>query len=204
MYVLNRDAFRSVDTNRIVQFVECWDRYYDGDDIVEYLSELNIGNDLSEQNVTRLLRWKDPLRLTHPRKTDGKPNPRVIRVLQQLDKLNEFRNGKLDANEFQSITNSLFPNGIIWQLFLFHLARPAEWPIADQHVFRAYSVMFGEEVPGSIAAFGGYAKKFQELAVKFRASVGIDDTDLASVVQANKRLDNALFAFGQFLASYDR
>jgi hypothetical protein len=186
MYVLNRDTFRSVDTNRIVQFVECWERYYDGDDIVEYLSELNIGNDLSEQNVTRLLRWKDPLRLTHPRKTDGGPNPRVIRVLEQLGKLNEFRNGKLNASEFQSITNSLFPNGIIWQLFLFHLARPAEWPIADQHVFRSY------------------AKTFQELATRFRASVGIDDTDQVSVVQANKRLDNALFAFGQFLASYDR
>jgi hypothetical protein len=204
MYVLNRDTFRSVDTNRIVQFVECWERYYDGDDIVEYLSELNIGNDLSEQNVTRLLRWKDPLRLTHPRKTDGGPNPRVIRVLEQLGKLNEFRNGKLNASEFQSITNSLFPNGIIWQLFLFHLARPAEWPIADQHVFRSYSVMFDAAVPDSIATFSSYVKTFQELATRFRASVGIDDTDQVSIIQANKRLDNALFAFGQFLASYDR
>jgi hypothetical protein len=47
-------------------------------------------------------------------------------------------------------------------------------------------------------------KTFQELATRFRASVGIDDTDQVSIIQANKRLDNALFAFGQFLASYDR
>ncbi len=203
MYTLNRDAFRSVDTDRIAQFVECWDRYYDGYDVAEYLSELNIGSDLTEQNVTRLLRWKDPIWLTHPKKKDGKANPHVVRVLRQLDALNGFRNGELNADEFQAITNGLFPNGIIWQLFLFHVAQPVEWPIADQHVFRSYSVMFGAAAPESIAAFSSYSKKFRELAASFRASVGIDDNDKALVVRENKRLDNALFAFGQFLAAYD-
>jgi hypothetical protein len=203
MYLLNRDAFRAVDTNGVARFVECWERYYKGNDR-EYSNELNIGNDLTEQNITRLLRWKDPRMLTHPRKTDGEPNPRVTRVLEQIASLNRFRNGNLTAGDFQRITQNIFPNGIIWQLFLFHLARPADWPIADQHVFRSYSVLFNAAVPDSITAFGAYSKAFLDLAAKFRKCAEIEDNDQAFVVRINKRLDNALFAFGQFLATYDR
>jgi len=37
MYVLNRDDFGAVDTNGVVRFVECWERYYRGkDDLHEY------------------------------------------------------------------------------------------------------------------------------------------------------------------------
>jgi hypothetical protein len=205
MYVLNRNAFRSVDTNCVVPFVECWERYYGADDHDrEYFAELNIGNDLTEQNVVQLLRWKDPRMLTHPRKADGEPNPRVTRVLEQMSSLNRFRHGDLTTDKFQAITHNIFPNGIIWQLFLFHLARPADWPIADQHVFRSYSVLFNAAVPDSIATFASYSKTFQELAARLRRGLGIDDDDQALVVRTNKRLDNALFAFGQFLATYDR
>lgn len=203
MYLLKTNAFRAVDTNGVAEFVECWERYY-GDDDSEYFNDLNIGNDLTEQNIIRLLRWKDPWRLTHPRKGDGKPNPFVMRVLEQIAELNRFRNGNLTADGFRGITQKIFPNGIIWQLFLFHLARPADWPIADQHVFRSYSVLFNAAVPDSIKAFDRYLKKFLELAAKFRKNAKIEDNGQADVVRTNKRLDNALFAFGQFLATYDR
>lgn len=140
MFVLNRDLFHDVDFDRTSQFVECWERYY-GDEDHEYLASLNIGSDLTEENVVRLLRWRDSRRLTHPNK-DGEPNPRVTRVLEQLGTLNAFRNGTISADDLQEVTGNIFPHGIIWQLFLFHIASPADWPIADQHVFRAYSVLF--------------------------------------------------------------
>jgi hypothetical protein len=200
--VLDRQAFRSVDTNCVVPFVECWERYYGADDR-EYFAELNIGNDLAEENIVRLLRWKDPRMLTHPRKADGEPNPRVMRVLEQTASLNGFRNGDLTPDEFEGVTHCIFPNGIIWQLFLFHLARPADWPIADQNVFRSYSVMFNTTVPDSFGAFGSYSKTFQRLAAGLRRHSGIDDNDQKLVIRTNKRLDNALFAFGRFLATYD-
>src|SRR5436853_7927950 len=98
MFVLNLNGFRAVDTNRVTQFVECWERYYRGKD-QEYLAELNLGNDLTEQNIARLLRWKDQRMLTHPKK-DGAPNLRVTRVLERIDSMNCFRNGNLTAFDF--------------------------------------------------------------------------------------------------------
>jgi hypothetical protein len=203
MYVLNRNDFRATDKNRVVEFVECWERYYRGNDL-EYFAELNLGGDLTEQNIMRLLRWKDPRFLTHPKKKGGGSNQHVTRVLERMVSINSFRNGYLTVDDFGTITRRIFPTGIIWQLFLFHVARPTDWPIADQNVFRSYSVLFNVTVPNSINSFRSYADAFQELAANLRSAGGIDDADPELVVRANKRLDNALVAFGQFLATYDR
>jgi hypothetical protein len=123
MYLLNRDDFRAVDTNCLARFVESWERYYKGNDD-EYLAELNLGNDLTEQNISRLLRWKDPRFLTHPKKAGGGPNPRVRCVLERTVSINRFRHGELTADDFGKITQGIFPTGIIWQLFLFSSGSP--------------------------------------------------------------------------------
>jgi len=203
MFVLNPNDSCAADTNRVAEFVECWERYYDGGDD-EYVAELNLGNDLTEQNIVRLLRWKDPRFLTHPRRENGESNRHVTRVLERIASINGFRNGDLTAEDFGKITQTIFPSGIIWQLFLFHVARPGDWPIADQNVFLSYSVLFNHRFPDSINAFRTYAHAFEELASKLRSALGIDHADLELVVRVNKRLDNALVAFGQFLAKYGR
>jgi hypothetical protein len=64
-------------------------------------------------------------------------------------------------------------------------------------------VLFNTAVPDSINDFRAYAETFQKLAATLRSGAGIDEADLGRVVRANKRLDNALVAFGQFLAKYD-
>lgn len=206
MYVLDQQAIRSVDTKGIVPFIECWERYYDyaNDDNRVYFAEINLDREVTPQNITRLLRWKDRRWLTHPKKADGEPNPRVIRVLDQLGSINGFRNGGLTADEFHAVTQNVFPNGMIWQLFLFHIARPSEWPIADQHVFRSYSLLFKAPAPDSVAAYRSYAKAFRQLTETFRQSAAIQDNTSLDIVKTNKRVDNALFAFGQFLAKYVR
>jgi len=66
------------------------------------------------------------------------------------------------------------------------------------------SVLFNAEVPGTLKAFRSYFSAFDKLAARFRECKGTQDSDPLEVVKTNKRLDNALFAFGQFLAAYDR
>ncbi len=218
MYLFQRSDFRIVDTTQVVQFVECWERYYRGDirlsdseKVINYFIELNLGHDLTEQNLIRLLRWKDQRMLTHPKKpkdtsvgAPDEPNPRVMRVLEEIKSINGFRKGDVTELDFKKVTKRVFRSGIVWQLFLFHIARPHQWPIADQHVFRVYSALYGAATPKSIENFRAYVQCFNNLAVMFRNELCVNDQDLTSVVEANKRLDNALMAFGQFLSAYDK
>ncbi len=95
----------------------------------------------------------------------------------------------------------VFRIGIVWQLFLFHIARPWEWPIADRHVFRAYAALFNASVPTTLSDFEQYKQHFERLA---QALPRLEATDRVSITRRNKRLDNALMAYGQFLLKYDR
>lgn len=208
MFVLNRDQFHGANEAALADFVACWERYYRGSvptsttdaAPIDYEIELNIQNDLTAQNVTRLLRWKDPRMLTHP-KRDGTDNHRVTKVLNQRGVLNDFRNGNVDQQAFSQATAGIFPNGIVWQLFLFHIARPWEWPIADQHVFRAYAALFNHAIPDTVAAFEQYRNKFAGMA---QALPGANGGRCIETVRRNKRLDAALMSYGQFLLAYDR
>jgi hypothetical protein len=208
MFCLNRDDFRRRDEAQLAGFVICWERYYRGSvpvsptdaTLIDYEAELNIQGALTDQNVARLLRWKDPRMLTHP-KVDGTNNHRVENVLAQLDAINQFRNGILDQQAFAQTTAGIFPNGIVWQLFLFHIARPWEWPIADQHVFRAHAVLFDQPAPQTLAGFEQYRNNFAQLA---QALPDIHNGSRVDIVRRNKRLDDALMSYGQFLLAYDR
>jgi hypothetical protein len=211
MFFLDRNTFRGADQGALESFVQCWERYYRGNvsisptDLhpIDYFCELNIDSDLTEQNVVRLLRWKDPRMLTHPRITPmaSKANPRVARVLKQRDILNSFRHGNVNAEQFMHFSRGIFATGIVWQLFLFHIARPWEWPIADQHVFRAYATLFATPVPQTWSDFTQYKETFARLAKLLPRS---NDAERLAITKRNKRLDSALMSYGQFLLAYDR
>jgi hypothetical protein len=55
MFVLDRAVFRAVDTQRLLAFVTCWEKYYTEDD-GGYFANLNIGHELSQENIIGLLR----------------------------------------------------------------------------------------------------------------------------------------------------
>lgn len=208
MFHLNRDEFRRRDESQLASFVSCWQRYYRGSvpisptdaTLIDYESELNIQGTLTQQNLVRLLRWKDPRMLTHP-KVDGTSNHQVENVLANLDAINQFRQGNVDQEIFSQTVAGIFRNGIVWQLFLFHIARPWEWPIADQHVFRAHAALFGQPVPQTLVEFEQYRTNFAHLA---QALDDIQNGNHVEIVQRNKRLDDALMSYGQFLLAYDR
>ena len=190
------------------RFVEFWSQFYDdsitvfeSDEKIDYLAELNLGKDLTDENVRRLLRWKDETYLTQrilsgPNK--GIDNPRVIRVLGHLGSINQFRNDKITEDDARSIVGQVFPNGPIWQAFLLHIAKPHEYPIADKNVFRACSLHTGVQIAENWGGYGSYRDYFGGIAATMGISRTIDS------VPHLKRIDNALMVFGQFLRSYYR
>lgn len=216
MFILNVKQFGEFDLYKAKQFVDYWFNKYRNDTVkafnstedIDYIDELNLGSNLSEQNIKRLLRWKDPRRLTEKILSgpdEGKDNKKVLKVIENIDWFNKFRQGKIGEEEFKIKTKVIFPNGFVWQIFLFHIARPFEFPIADQNVFRAFSTQKHTMVP---IDWGGY-KDYIDYFFQIAKSSGISaekpkghELDLKEIVKKLKNVDNALFAFGQFLGFY--
>ena len=206
MYVPALSDVEKFDLAKASEFVEFWSQFYDyrvtvfgSEQEIDYFSELNTGNDLTAENVRRLLRWKDEKMLserTLSGPNEGQENPRVTRVLASLSSINEFRKAESTNCDLLQTLAAIFPNGVVWGAFLLHIAKPHVYPIADQNVFRAWSLHTGLEDKQSWESYAAYRDYFTKIA----RNLGITET--IGNLRELKRIDNALFVFGQFLKAY--
>ena len=216
MFILDIKQFEEFDLNSAEQFVNYWSKHYsydtikafDSNEVIHYINELNLGNNLTEQNIKRLLRWKDPRMLTEEKISEpnkGKKNEKVLRVIEKTDSINKFRQRKINEKEFKTETEMIFPSGFVWQIFLFHIARPFEYPIADQNVFRAFSTQKHTAIPKDWEGYTHYMDYFFQIAISYgiitKKPKG-HEPEIKEIVKKLKKVDNTLFAFGQFLSSY--
>lgn len=189
------------------RFVDFWGQFY-GYEVslseekkqrIDYFSELSLGGDLSEQNVRRLLRWKDPRFLTDPKKGSNQPNEKVRKVMQNLSIINGFRSGQKTEEEMKGVAERIFESPtVVWRVFLLHLGKPHLYPVADQNVFRSYCLHTDSPEPGTWEDYAGYSDYFGQIANKLKIAQTIEN------IRPLKRIDNALFVFGQFLATYHK
>jgi hypothetical protein len=206
MYVPALTDVEKFDLAKASEFVEFWSQFYDyrvtvfgSKQEIDYFSELNTGNELTAENVRRLLRWKDVMMLSErtisgPNK--GQENPRVTTVLANLSTINEFRKDQSSNRDLLQTLAGIFPNGVVWGAFLLHISKPHVFPIADQNVFRAWSLHTRLEDNQSWETYAAYRDYFTEIA----RALGITET--IGNLRELKRIDNALFVFGQFLKAY--
>jgi len=208
MFILDNNKFDDFDLTNTKEFIEFWSKYYsdsirifDRKDKISYIDELNLKNDLTSENLRRLLRWKDQLRLTEKTGIEKKDNPKVLHVLENLNSINYFRSGKIGHNEFNKITEKIFPEGFVWRIFLFHIALPYKYPIADRYVFRTFSTLTKQKEPKDCDGYKEYKKFFFDIA-KFAEINQENKNDTSDIVSRLKKVDNALLTFGQFLDKY--
>ena len=218
MFVINSNQIREFDINKARQFVDYWGKphtfasvkCYDSDKEINYVEELNISNRLTEQNIKRLLRWKDPRMLTEKILSgpdEGKENKRVLKVLERRDDINQFREFGIGIEDFKRIVEEMFPVGFVWRIFLFHIARPHEFPIADRNVFKSYSLHKQVKIPENWTEYEDYIDYFFQIAIAAnivsKKPLG-NESNLIGIVKELKRVDNALVAFGQFVFSCEK
>ena len=118
MYTLNEKGVRIFDASKAREFICFWERFYryrvqvlGGRSDIDYFSELNLGGNLTPQNLKRLLRWKDPHHLTDkvlsgPNK--GKANKMVEAALDSLNVLNRFRRDAISETETLTTLSNVF------------------------------------------------------------------------------------------------
>ena len=209
MYTLSPLDISNFDVANAPQFVEFWSQFYnyhtkvlDSEEEIDYVKELRIGNDLTEESARRLLRWKDPHQLTHRilrGRNAGKDNPRVVRTLNNLKAINQFRNSEITEDEMKCTTAQVFRSGVVFRVFLMHIAKPHIYPIADENVFRACSVHTRLQVtPQTWQTYTTYCDYFRQIA----GAMGV--AQATENIHKLKRIDNALMEFGKFLKAYYR
>ena len=162
---------------------------------------LNLNHRLTSLNVRKLLLWKAPIYLGKFKK--GKTFLR--RSVKHLDSINMFRYHKMDEDDFYDLTENIFKTGIVWRAYLFHIARPWEFPIADENVFNTFKTITKNEVPGNWREYLEYKNfffKVAETAGIISAPIGKDKNVSSNIVRKLKKVDNAFFIFGKFLFDY--
>lgn len=164
-------SFR-IDFDNINEFIDHWSSRYRYSDEEKY--DNNIGKPLTEQSRLELFEWKNGSGLSE-------------RKLQSI-----LKNYPLSfaGNKEERYLNHNKSGGAIWNIFYLHCLEPESWPIFDQHTFRAMKFI----ISGEFVEIGKTNKhkydSYRNEYLPFLRMLNLPD---------NRKLDKALFAFGQFL-----
>lgn len=152
------------------------------------LYEPYIGRPLNSKRLLSLFEWKNQTPLSK------KKRARVMAFINQLDELRRLPKNT-DANTFLK----KFPHGgAIWRIFLLHCwshaAGKTKYPIYDQHVHRAMTVI-GENRREEIVRWNDNQKidSYLKRYVPFFRDFGTNEP---------RKLDQALMIFGRFMKNY--
>ena len=204
MFILDQNSFGDATLDNVAQFVDFWSHFdnqtpntYPANEPICYLDELHLNCDLTEENIRNLLRWKSPRHLTHVNQR-GVPNQLVERAVVGMGTINQFRRHEITHERFLLFARGVFPTGVVYRAFLFHIGLPAEYPIWDQHVARVHALLTRRENDVGWSHYTEYCAWFAHL--KGRLDINTEAT--GDNVQRAKRLDSALMAYGQFLLRY--
>jgi hypothetical protein len=169
-------------------FIEHWSEVYRTTTKINAFYDQVIDQErFSKSEIRSLFDWKNGIPINgHPQKTAS-----VEAVLSQLPLLN-----KLKQNFDQQLFNKHFgAMSAIWQIFLLNLTDPRQFPIFDQHVYRAYRFITDrvivDTIPGTRRR---QLKLYHEQYIPFFSAIRPPRMPI-------RRVDNALWTFGRFLKS---
>jgi hypothetical protein len=167
----------------IQDFINHWKQLYAYDNPELYNS---INNDkLSKQDLLDLYVWKNGMKLSNAKLKSF--NTKLLPKLELINKMRQHKeiDLKLFNVEFESVS-------AVWKVFLLHIIKPNYYPIYDQHIHRAYNFINGNDFSGISSTM--YDKK--KLTFYFNEYLPfVRRMNVANL----KEMDEAFFAFGQFL-----
>jgi hypothetical protein len=155
------------------RFMDHWSSKYKYKSDEKYTD--NIGSPLTEESLRQLFEWKNGIEKIAGRK---------------LLSIAENYTTSFNGDPVTRYLDHKQSGSAIWNIFYLHCLSPREWPIFDQHVFRAMRYMKTgkvEEIPGTSKR--KYETYQQEYIPFFKAFGGMEQ----------RKIDMALFAFGKFL-----
>lgn len=161
-----------INCQSIDQFLNHWSSKYSYEAENKY--DNNIGKPLTKDSRLELFEWKNGSAIS----------------AKKLASINDNYPLTFSGDEKKRYLNHKESGGAIWNIFYLHCLAPNKWPIYDQHTFRAIRYI----QKGTVEEIGNTNKQKYESYTKeyipFIQSLG----DIE-----HRKLDKALFVFGQFL-----
>ena len=173
----------TIKSNDLNSFVDSWSKLY------SYNNESIYKNAISKKvfeidDIQNLFVWKNGMKLSVLKQKSLETN-----ILNKLEIINYLKN---DFNletfkiEFKKIS-------AVWKIFLLHIIKPNLYPIYDQHIHRTFLFIHSEDY--STISNTSINNKQKETFYFERYFPFIQKESIKDI----KKLDEAFFAFGQFL-----
>ena len=166
-------------------FINSWSKQY------SFSNEAIYSNSISKKaftitDIQNLYVWKNGMKLSElkQKSLDGK-------IKSKLSIINDFKSTyELDLKVFSKEYKNL---SAVWKIFLLHLINPNKYPIYDQHIHRSFLFIHNED--WSNISNDSVLNKDKEMFYFNRYLPFIQESNVTDL----KQLDEAFFAFGQFL-----
>tara|TARA_R100000306_G_C4381213_1_gene144578 strand:+ start:9238 stop:9816 length:579 start_codon:yes stop_codon:yes gene_type:complete len=169
----------------IVLFIDKWSKLYSFSNEAIYKASISKKT-LTKTDIQNLYEWKNGMRLSVQ-----KQKSLDTKIITKLTVINKLKNSDvLDIEIFKKKFKTL---SAVWKIFLLHIIKPTKYPIYDQHIHRTFLFIHKEDWSNiSNTSISNKAKEqfYFERYLPFIESQNVKDI---------KQLDEAFFAFGQFL-----
>lgn len=169
------------------EWVDIWSKYYSYKDEEKYTNNIRKALD-SQEAFMSLFEWKNGY-------GDKISNKKKIPLKSYYQKINLLRTLKISF-EWDLFEKEFLPykNATIWKIFLLHITNPDEFPIFDQHVYRAFTFVKTGEITNvalnsNSQLYQIYKNEYKPWFNSLRKTFNLDP----------KQMDEALFSFGKFL-----
>lgn len=181
--------FEITESDDIITFITFWSQLYSYSN--EAIYKKNISKKVFDaESIQELFIWKNGMRLSDLKQKSL--NNKIIDKLGVINYLKSKEEFELDLfnYEFKSLS-------AVWKIFLLHIIQPKKFPIYDQHIHRTFLFIHKKEFSN---LSNTSIKNKQKEAFYFNEYLPfIDENEIKDL----KKLDEAFFAFGQFLNTKD-
>jgi len=178
-------VLKSNKVNSINEFIGEWSKFY------TFTNEILYQNSISKleftiRDIQNLFVWKNGMKLSKLKQKSV--NEKIKYKIEIINDFKTSNNFDLSAfkKEFRNLT-------AVWKIFLLHIIKPNKYPIYDQHIHRAYLFIANQNwknLSNDTISNKTKEKFYFEIYLPFLES---------NEIQNLKQLDEAFFAFGQFL-----
>jgi len=173
------------ETSSLISFISTWSKLYAFSNEAIYKASIKKET-LTETDIQNLYQWKNGMRLSMQ-----KQKSLDTKIKTKLSIINAFKNNvNVDIEQFSKEFKNL---SAVWKIFLLHIIQPNNYPIYDQHIHITFLFIHKEDFSNiSNTSITNKEKEqfYFERYLPFIEAQNIKDL---------KKLDEAFFAFGQFL-----